>query len=313
MFNLIIICMCGRGCEYCLPILGSEEPVRIDGMGSRLFDYTSMELIERFAPNVGKLASLPTLISTEGFDPPAVLGRITSLELGDEIVFDRGRKSYKDIVSFEFERVLRGLSVGEILESKYLKGLDLGVHFSRVHWAVIDGNIVQAVLETVGRVGEKRLEASRPKIFNVREWPMPVLGHIAVMMPFKEELDPTYDAIKSACESQSMKAIRVDEMSRPVAIIDDIFEIIAQSGLVICDFTGKNANVMYETGLAHGRNKDVIILTQDIDDVPFDLQHLRVIKYSPNPQGLKTLEEKLSLFIRETLQREAQNAAGAAW
>ena len=212
MFNLVIICMCGGGCDYCSPILDSETPVRIEMSMDRLFNYTPKELFERYAPDISKLASLPTLVSTEGFDPPAVLGRITSLESGDPA-----------IISFEFEGVLRGLSVGEILESKYLKWLDLGIHFSRVHWAVIDGNIVQAVFETVGRVGEKRLEASRPKIFNVREWPMPVLGHIAVMMPFKEELDPTYDAIKAACESQSRDAIRVDELYRPNAIMDDIF------------------------------------------------------------------------------------------
>lgn len=311
MFNLVVICWSGY-CEDCSPILDSQEPVRIDGPGRRLFDYTSGELIERFAPDVSKLASLPTLISAEG-DSPVVLGKIASLELGDRIVSERGRTTYKEIVSFEFQRKLGDISVGEILESERLKDLDLDVHFTRCHWAVIDGNIVEAVWETMNRVGKKRLDASRPRIFNVREWPVPARKQVAVMMPFKTELDATHDAIKAACESQSMKAIRVDERYRPVAIIDDIFETIAQSGLVICDFTDKNANVMYEAGIAHTLNKDVIILTQNQDDVPFDLRHRRFIQYSPNPQGLRVLKEKLSLAIRETFQQEAQNSARSIW
>ena len=37
--------------------------------------------------------------------------------------------------------------------------------------------------------------------------------------------------------------------------------------------TGKNANVFYELGLAHTQTKNVL-LTQDINDVPFDLRGL---------------------------------------
>lgn len=304
MFNLVIICT--GYCDYCSPILDAETLVRVGGPGGRLFDYTAQELKGRYAPDVGKLKPLPTLISAEGYDSPAVLGRIVSLELGDKIVSD-----YKEIISFEFERVLGGLSVGEILESKYLKGMgDYSYLLSRCHWSVHDYNIVEAVFETVGRVCEKRLEVSRPKIFRVREWPMPVLGHVAVMMPFQEKLNPTYDAIKSACESQSMKAIRVDDLSRPNVIMDDIFEIIVQSSLVICDFTDKNPNVTYEAGVAHALNKDVIMLTQNPDDIGFDLRHRRYIHYSPDPQGLKAMEVRLSRFISETLGREYPNSAG---
>ena len=310
IFNLIVIC--SGYCEHCSDVFDSDLPVRVEGLGDRLFEATSWELIERFAPDVSKLASLRTLIMAEGHDSPVVVGRISSLELGREITRPRSGLTYREIVSFEFEKVVGGLKVGEILESKWLKGLELVFYLHRCHWSVREGNLEQAVFETVGRVCEKRLEASnpRPKIFTVQEWPMPVREQIAVMMPFKEEFNPIYDAIKSACSSQSMKAIRVDELRRPTAIIDDIHEIIIQSRLVICDFTEKNPNVAYEAGIAHTRNKSVIALTQNLDDIGFDLKHRRTILYSPDHQGLKTLKHELSLTIKETLLRESQDSAG---
>ena len=77
---------------------------------------------------------------------------------------------------------------------------------------------------------------------------------------------------------------------------------IAQSRLVICDLTGRNANVLYESGLAHALNCDVILVTQTIEDVPFDLRQFRVIKYLPNREGLSKLTTDLEQTIQETLQ-----------
>ena len=83
--------------------------------------------------------------------------------------------------------------------------------------------------------------------------------------------------------------------------MDDVFSAIVQSRLVICDLTDRNANVLYETGLAHALNNDVIMITQNMDDIPFDLRHFRVVKYLPNKEGLSKLTEDLKKTILETL------------
>ena len=49
--------------------------------------------------------------------------------------------------------------------------------------------------------------------------------------------------------------------------------------MMLADLTGKNANVLYELGLAHAIDKPVVLLSQSMDDVPFDLRALRVITY----------------------------------
>jgi hypothetical protein len=72
--------------------------------------------------------------------------------------------------------------------------------------------------------------------------------------------------------------------------------------LIVADVTGKNPNVFYELGLAHTIGKDVIIITQSDDDVPFDLKYLRYIKYVDNTAGWKTLAGNLDKFIQSTLK-----------
>ena len=46
---------------------------------------------------------------------------------------------------------------------------------------------------------------------------------------------------------------------------------------MVVDFSGKNANVMYETGIAHTLGKKVIPITQRIDDIPSDMQQYQGI------------------------------------
>jgi len=77
-------------------------------------------------------------------------------------------------------------------------------------------------------------------------------------------------------------------------IIQDIFNLILKSRIVIVDFTGRNANVMYETGIAHTLGKLVVPISQSITDVPFDMAHHRVLKYLPNQEGYAELRTKLA-------------------
>jgi hypothetical protein len=62
---------------------------------------------------------------------------------------------------------------------------------------------------------------------------------------------------------------------------------------VVVDFTGRNPNVMYETGIAHTLGKHVVPISQSVGDVPFDMSHHRVLKYLPNKEGFEVLRNKL--------------------
>ena len=71
--------------------------------------------------------------------------------------------------------------------------------------------------------------------------------------------------------------------------MQDIVELICTSKVVICDLSNKNANVLYEAGIAHTLGKEVILITQNIDDVPFDLRAFRWIRYLDNQEGRSKL------------------------
>lgn len=121
---------------------------------------------------------------------------------------------------------------------------------------------------------------------------------IAVMMPFRAEFDATYEAIKNACMSLGLCCFRADDIWENTTFIQDIFELIYCSRVVVVDFTGKNPNVMYETGIAHTLGKHVIPISQSIDDVPSDLRHHRVLKYLPNTEGYGNLKSELEARLQ---------------
>ena len=80
--------------------------------------------------------------------------------------------------------------------------------------------------------------------------------------------------------------------------MQDIFNLIVRSKIVIVDFTGKNPNVMYETGIAHTLGKIVVPITQNIADIPSDMQHHRALMYLANSEGLQSLVNGLEPRLR---------------
>lgn len=101
-----------------------------------------------------------------------------------------------------------------------------------------------------------------------------------VIMPFKEPLNSYYRSILiPAIKKANFKPVRGDNVYGTRSIIKDIIYQIQNSKILIADLTGKNPNVVYELGIAHCFSKPVIILVQSLEDVPFDLQHLRILKY----------------------------------
>ncbi len=115
-----------------------------------------------------------------------------------------------------------------------------------------------------------------------------------VLMPFAEEFQPIYDDhIKPAVEGAGLRCVRADDLFGPQAIIYDIWQYICRARVVVAELTGRNPNVFYEVGLSHALDKKVILLTQSMDDVPFDLRHLRCIVYEYTPRGAEALGRKL--------------------
>jgi hypothetical protein len=124
------------------------------------------------------------------------------------------------------------------------------------------------------------------------------------MMPFDAAFTPVYAAIQRSCGDAGLRCVRADDIWQETAVVQDVFSLLVRSHIVVVDFSGRNPNVMYETGIAHTLGRPVIPISQSLDDVPFDLRHHRVLKYLPNVEGLTsmhaTLTERLKTLSRRT-------------
>ena len=97
------------------------------------------------------------------------------------------------------------------------------------------------------------------------------------------------------------EVVRAEKITDPGLISRQIIEKIQYDDLVIADLTDGNPNVFYELGIAHTLGKPVIMITQSMDYVPFDLKHLRCIVYDYKPAAIDRFENSLEKTIRRVL------------
>lgn len=128
-------------------------------------------------------------------------------------------------------------------------------------------------------------------------------GSCFVLMPFREPFSTYYDAIfDPAVRGANLDPVRGDSLFRPSPIMADVWRMIQDAKVLLAELTTKNANVFYELGLAHAIGKPVVLVAETMDDVPFDLQALRVILYDKNdPEWGKKLRDRIRSSLVETM------------
>jgi len=102
-----------------------------------------------------------------------------------------------------------------------------------------------------------------------------------VMQPFAAPHGDYFEKIfKPAIDKTGLKPVRADaDIFATGKIIDQIWRGISAAKVLVAELTTRNANVLYELGLAHALKKPVVLVSSNQPDVPFDLQHIRVIYY----------------------------------
>ncbi len=122
-------------------------------------------------------------------------------------------------------------------------------------------------------------------------------------MPFGEGFDEIFGLfIAGAIDEAGFEVVRADDIRNQQNILKDVVAGINESALVVADLTGGNANVFYELGLAHGLGKRVILITQSVDELPFDLRSYRVIPYSTHFADIATARSALVSVATDALQ-----------
>ena len=261
-----------------LPWEGGTGTVKID----RLFENTEENIEKHFKNGDSilwdELTKYPCLFMQEGMkDQLAHVGTIT-----------RARPSKSEVlIDYVFEPNVDPISNKLIFLNKADFDIQKNFEFGRTHWAVKDIDLYRTFL---------RLSSSlcrTPKVFSINKTEFVDRTLISVMMPFDTAFNLVYEAIKDAAIDVGMSCQRADEIWEKSEIIQDIVTLIDKSLVVVCDCTGRNANVFYEIGIAHTLGREVILITQSEANIPFDLRHLHYVKYLDNEEGRQSLKREL--------------------
>ncbi len=92
---------------------------------------------------------------------------------------------------------------------------------------------------------------------------------------------PVKSTIVKAASNCGFNCEVTGDLPTPGKIVDQIWQGIRGADAVIVDITGNNPNVFYELGLAHALGKEVILLAQGSQHLPFDIQTTRYLTYDP--------------------------------
>ena len=258
---------------------------------SRVLEYTEDSIERRFRVSdqvdFDALRELPALLMPEtpgkpGNEQLARVAQITGTrQIGDAVH-----------ISYTFDATIPPLANHTAIEVLTAAGAMWRLEHSRTHWAVEDIDLYACIARALFR---RRFE---PTVFRLRGELETRQGLVSVMMPFAAEFDEIYDVIKNAVTSAGLQCLRADDIWTSESIMQDVVNLIVGSEAVIADCTGQNPNVFYEMGVAHTIGRPVIPIVQDGRDIPFDISHLRYIRYHSNQQGLEILGSEIVTRLR---------------
>lgn len=257
---------------------------------SRVFEYTDQRIIDQFRENgnpvLERLTALPCLFLQEG----------TGTELAYVGQINRARPVGTDVsIEYTFDAQVPPLQNSMIYANRMALDMPHDFEFSRNHWAVKDVDLYRFLL------GNVRPRRQRPTVFQIPEHENIEPALASAMMPFDAVFNEIYASIQQAAAAAGLRCRRADDIWENAAIIQDVVTLIDRSRIVVCDCTGRNPNVFYEAGIAHTLGREVILITQNEQDMPFDLRHLRYIRYLNNAEGRTALATALKARMQTIL------------
>lgn len=126
------------------------------------------------------------------------------------------------------------------------------------------------------------------------------------------DLDIIYKkVIKNLFDSLTeYELIRADEISGSEIIDVSMYSLLLKADLVIADITTMNENAIYELGIRHALKPfSTIIMMQESEKIPFDLNHCRILTYKDfgevlDDEEAEKIKTNLHSFIKAS---EEQN------
>lgn len=259
---------------------------------SRIFEYTEGYLENRFKTNdtidIDNLIKLPCLFMQETWHD----GSQQNARVGVIVNAVTSRGAIK--IEYALDNSIPPLTNEQLKEVAGEFGI-ADFEFLRTHWAVKDIDLYKILLRYL------KPRRQLPNVFKIPEVERIEPSLISVMMPFDMAFDAVYETLKDITSGLDLHCRRADDIWENPAIIQDVVSLIDHSRVVMCDCTRRNPNVFYEIGIAHTLGRETILITQDEYDIPFDLRHLRYVRYLNNSEGLEALGEVVASRLKTLL------------
>lgn len=96
-----------------------------------------------------------------------------------------------------------------------------------------------------------------------------------VLMPFRSDTEERFEFFRKCGKDLNLDVQRVDTYAFSGNIPTAIARALASADLVLADLSGANANVTYEVAIAQCMGQRLVLVTDDRNTVPFDLQGYR--------------------------------------
>jgi len=254
----------------------------------RVGESTDPKLKEYIQPSgaldVSRLQHLPTLLMPE-IDPNEPIGFARLGQIGRAGLTGSGRNATVDF-DFTPDPNVPPIPAATMIAHASSLGVPSQWGLHRTYWAVKDID-VNAVIRSIAR------PLPTPQVFQLPTSEPREDDLVAVMMPFDGAFAAVYEGLKEATVQAGLRCVRADEIWNNHAIMADVVSLIWRSRVVIADLSGRNPNVLYEVGIANTLGRDVILVCQDLKDIPFDLVGLRAVQYYPNAEGVGVLAAKV--------------------
>lgn len=105
--------------------------------------------------------------------------------------------------------------------------------------------------------------------------------------------------IKPPLIESGYEVSRADSLKDRTNILKKIILGMRNADIIIADLTDNNANVFYELGICHARSKNVIMITQNISLVPFDLKQYVLDSYTKDIDDVEKFQISLKGLLKD--------------
>lgn len=117
--------------------------------------------------------------------------------------------------------------------------------------------------------------------------------------PIRRKIDGIIDeVIERVLKELGYEMLVSHRINDSGSVTNAIIKGVYESNLVIANLTGNNPNVMYEVALRHASGRPIIHITENIGELPFDINDQRTISFTDDMAGAHQLKDDLRVMIR---------------